>query len=157
MAVLDSVPPSSFCASEVAKMASAASPELVWQMIRNNHGSLMKARNIRRPFSKEANNLKNVNSYRFNGFVQKNVVGVEPMASGKGAVLITKKKRSSHKPGQSVLRQPLVKGKRVSIQKVRRALKGASYRKDLRSLAARRAAAIIRSQEPPRPAKAKKN
>ncbi|KAF0289153.1 60S ribosomal protein L28 [Amphibalanus amphitrite] len=111
-------------------MASAASPELVWQMIRNNHGSLMKARNIRRPFSKEANNLKNVNSYRFNGFVQKNVVGVEPMASGKGAVLITKKKRSSHKPGQSVLRQPLVKGKRVSIQKVRRALKGASYRKD---------------------------
>ena len=33
-------------------MASAASPELVWQMIRNNHGALMKARNIRRPFSK---------------------------------------------------------------------------------------------------------
>lgn len=36
----------------VFQMASAASPELVWQMIRNNHGSLMKARNIRKPFSK---------------------------------------------------------------------------------------------------------
>ena len=56
-----------------------------------------------------------------------------------------------------MLTQPLVKGRRVSIQKVRRALKAANYRKDLRGLAARRAAAIIRSQEPPRPPKAKKN
>ncbi|XP_037082803.1 60S ribosomal protein L28-like [Pollicipes pollicipes] len=138
-------------------MASLASPELVWQMVRNNHAHLMKSRNIRRPFSKEANNLKNVNTYRYNGFVQNNVVGVEPSTSGKGAVLVTKKKRSAHKPGQSVLRQPLTKGRRVSIQKVRRALKAANYRKDLRGLASRRAAAIIRSQEPPRPTKAKKN
>lgn len=64
---------------------------------------------------------------------------------------------SQNKPGASGLRTPLTKGQRVSIQKVRKVLRASSYRKDLRGLASRRAAAIIRSQEPPKATRAKKN
>lgn len=40
---------------------------------------------------KEKNNLKNKNSFRFNGLVHQKTVGVEEAADKKGVVLVTRK------------------------------------------------------------------
>jgi large subunit ribosomal protein L28e len=41
---------------------------------------------------KEKNNLKNKNSFRFNGLVHQKTVGVEEAADKKGVVLVTRKR-----------------------------------------------------------------
>ena len=42
----------------------------------------------------ESNNLKNRNSYRYNGLVRRQTVGLEPATDGKGVVLVTRNRRS---------------------------------------------------------------
>merc|ERR1739848_306422 len=69
------------------------SAELQWMIIRNNSSFLLKGSG--QTFSKEANNLKARNSFRFNGLVQKKTVGVEPCADGKGVMLVTKNAATS--------------------------------------------------------------
>lgn len=42
----------------------------------------------------EPNNLRNRNSFRYNGLVHKKTIGVEPAVDGKGVVLVTKNSKS---------------------------------------------------------------
>merc|ERR1712243_290182 len=120
----------------VSKPAAARtfnmSAELQWMVMRNNHAFLLK-RN-KREFSKEASNLKN-----------KNNLGIEASADGKGVVLVTKKQKCQNKPGSSHVRVQLKGGNRTVLNKVRRTILKNGYRKDLKMAALRKASALMKS------------
>merc|ERR1711913_232778 len=62
-----------FCGPTISVKMSA---DLCWAIVRDNHAYLLKKRTVQKPFSTEPNNLKNVNSARYNGFCPKKVVGI---------------------------------------------------------------------------------
>ncbi|KAK7084044.1 60S ribosomal protein L28 [Halocaridina rubra] len=122
------------------------SADLCWQIIRNNHAYLLKKRNVYKSFSTEPNNLKNVNSLRYNGFCRRKVLGVDPAPGGKGVVLTYKVPKYKRKPAKSLIRTQLKGGPRRALNSIRRFVKNGNYRKDLKKAALRRASAIFKSQ-----------
>merc|ERR1712012_73819 len=122
------------------------SADLQWMVIRNNSSFLLKGSG--QTFSREANNLKARNSFRFNGLVQKKTVGVEAAADGKGVVLVTKNARNQSKPAGSHTRVELKKGGRQTLTTIRKVIRKGRYRKDLKNAALRRASALLASQKP---------
>ncbi|GFN78562.1 60S ribosomal protein l28 [Plakobranchus ocellatus] len=68
-----------------------ATADLTWLIIRNNSSFLLKR--SKQNMSLEANNIKSKNSFRYNGFIHRKTVGVEPAKDGKGVVLITRKSK----------------------------------------------------------------
>ncbi|MEJ1821295.1 60S ribosomal protein L28, partial [Escherichia coli] len=74
------------------------SADLCWLIIRNNHAYLAKKRNVKKPFSTEPMNLKNVNSPRYNGLIHNKMLGIEPAPGGKGIVLSFKARKYQTKP-----------------------------------------------------------
>ncbi|CAG9782195.1 unnamed protein product [Diatraea saccharalis] len=129
------------------------SSHLNWMIIRNNNAFLVKKRNIKKPFSKEPNNVTNLNSFRYNGLIHKKSVSVVENPDRKGFTVVYKKAKATHHPAQNSMRRPFKAGARRSLYKVRRLLKKNHYRTDLCKATLRRASAILRSQ---RPIKAKK-
>merc|ERR1712012_663460 len=119
------------------------SAELQWMVMRNNHAFLLK-RN-KREFSKEPNNLKSKNNFRYNGLVHKKTIGIEASDNNQGVVLVTKKKKCHNKPGSSLTRVQLKGGNRTVLNKVRRTILKNGYRKDLKMAALRKASAIMKS------------
>merc|ERR1712002_694751 len=123
-----------------------ASADLQWLIIRNNSCFLKHGGGV--TFSTEPNNLKNRNSYKYNGLIHKKTVGVEGASDGKGVVLVTKKVKGTYnKPCKTFNRVEPKKDSRRTLTAIRRTLKK-GYRKDLKMAALRRASAIIRSQRP---------
>ncbi|XP_068623005.1 large ribosomal subunit protein eL28 [Battus philenor] len=129
------------------------SSHLNWMIIRNNNAFLVKKRNIKKPFSKEPNNVTNLSSYRYNGLIHKKAVSVVENPDRKGFTVVYKKARATNKPAKNIVRRPFKAGARRSLFKVKRLLKANNYRTDLTKATLRRASAILRSQ---RPIKAKK-
>merc|ERR1711915_119755 len=119
--------------------------QLQWLLIRNNSSFLMKRNDA--TFTKEPNNLKNKNSYRFNGLIHNKTVGVEAAEGGKGVVLVTKKAKCANKPGKQMNRAALKGSSRAVLSTISRTIRKNRYRKDLKMAAMRRAAAILKSQK----------
>merc|ERR1712018_132371 len=128
------------------KMASVPSTHLQWMVIRNNSCFLKKG--SKHTFSTEKNNLKNRNSFRFNGLVHDKTVGVEPCADGKGVVLVTRNAKKTRVPAKSYQRAELKKGARQTLTSVRKVIGRGKYRRDLKWAAMRRASALMASQKP---------
>lgn len=124
-------------------------------IIRNNNAFLVKKRNIRKPFSKEPNNVTNLNSYRYNGLVHKKSVGVVENPDRKGFTVVYKKAKATNKPVKNTVRRQFKAGARRSLFKVKKLLKDNHYRTDLSKATLRRASAILRSQRPIKAKKAK--
>ncbi|VVC98879.1 60S ribosomal protein L28 [Leptidea sinapis] len=122
------------------------SAHLNWMIIRNNNAFLVKKRNIKKPFSKETNNVTNLNSFRYNGLIHKKSVGVVEIPSRKGFTVVYKKARATHKPAKNLIKRQFKAGARRSLYKVKRLLKANNYRKDLCKATLRRASAVLRSQ-----------
>ncbi|XP_047507843.1 60S ribosomal protein L28 [Pieris napi] len=131
------------------------SAHLNWMIIRNNNAFLVKKRNIKKPFSKEPNNVTNLNAFRYNGLIHKKAVGVveNENPSRKGFTVVYKKAKATNKPVKNLVRRNFKAGARRSLFKLKRLLKANNYRRDLTKATLRRASAILRSQ---RPIKAKK-
>ncbi|XP_052224246.1 60S ribosomal protein L28-like [Dreissena polymorpha] len=122
---------------------------LVWGIIRNNSSFILKGN--KQTYSREPNNLKSRNSFRYNGLIHKRTVGVENAKDNKGIVLITRKPRSItfDQPAQIDLnRVELKKGGRKSLSTIRNTIRKGRYRKDLKMAALRRASALLKSQKP---------
>ncbi|CAH4034968.1 60S ribosomal protein L28 [Pieris brassicae] len=131
------------------------SAHLNWMIIRNNNAFLVKKRNIKKPFSKEPNNVTNLNAFKYNGLIHKKAVGVveNENPSRKGFTVVYKKAKATNKPVKNLVRRNFKAGARRSLFKLKRLLKANNYRRDLTKATLRRASAILRSQ---RPIKAKK-
>jgi len=128
-----------------------ASAHLNWLIVRNNNAFIKKVRNVKQPFSTEANNLTNKSSFRYSGLVQRKTVGIEPSSDKKGFVLVTKKPSLQGKPVKSLQKTTLkAAGPRGPLRKLRRTLVKTNYRKDLTKAALVRASVILKSQRQPK-------
>ncbi|CAH2088015.1 unnamed protein product [Euphydryas editha] len=124
------------------------SSHLNWMIIRNNNAFLVKKRNIKKPFSKEPNNVTNLNAYRYNGLIHKKAIGVVENPNRKGFTVVYKKAKATNKPAKNLIRRPFKAGARRSLHKVKRLIRANNYRTDLAKATLRRASAILRSQRP---------
>ncbi|KAL1921587.1 uncharacterized protein VTP21DRAFT_11303 [Calcarisporiella thermophila] len=130
------------------------SADLVWQIIKANNSFLVKRAGVE--FSSEPGNLKNLNSYKYSGLANEKVVSIEANASGKGAVLSTKKKGKANHPSKGIQKAPLTKGIRRSALSVTNVVARSGYRPDLHKAALARVSAIYASQKPKKTLPAKK-
>merc|ERR1712043_88251 len=120
------------------------SAELCWSIIRKNSCFLKKSCGL--TLTKEPNNLTGINSFKFNGLVNKKTVGVEAPASGaKGVVLSVRKTKGGRRPAKALSKTSL-HGSRHAVKVIKNTLGANGYRKDLTTAAVKRACAIIRSQ-----------
>jgi len=131
-----------------------ASSHLNWLIVRDTNAFLLKQRNIKKPFSKEPNNLTNLSSFRYSGLVHTRTVGIVP-ADKKGFTLQYKKSRCANKPAKSAVRVTFKSGPRRALKKLKTTLRNNRYRRDLTQAALRRASAVLRSQRPLKAKKAK--
>ncbi|KAK7583862.1 hypothetical protein V9T40_004825 [Parthenolecanium corni] len=123
------------------------SADLYWMIIRDNNAYISKKRDIKKPFSTEPGNLKNVASFRYNGLVHPKTVDIQPAKDNKGFVVTTKRPKKQNKPGKSFISVTMTAGPRRSLYKLRKYLTGSNYRKDLVQVALRKASAILESQK----------
>ncbi|XP_067940709.1 uncharacterized protein [Watersipora subatra] len=107
------------------------SPALQWSVIRKSSSFVIKRDG--RTFTTEPNNLRNINSFRYNGLVQEQTVGVEASSDGKGVTLTTRNKKRNH-PSKNLNRSTLKKNPRRAFKTIMSRLKGQQYRKDLQSV-----------------------
>ncbi|KAL7645610.1 UNVERIFIED_CONTAM: hypothetical protein RMT77_003996 [Armadillidium vulgare] len=131
------------------------SSHLNWLIVRNNHAFLYKKRNVQKPFSSEPGNLRNINSLRHNGFLNKKAVHIAPEPQGKGIVLSFKAGKYQRKPAKNLQKTTLKHGPRRSLMKLKRWFECNQYRQDLTMPALRRASCILKSQKP-QPVKSKR-
>merc|ERR1712198_647913 len=119
------------------------SAELCWSIIRKNSCFLKKSHGL--TLSKEPNNLTGINSFKYNGLVNRKTVGVDAAPTGKGVVLAIRKTKGGRCPGKA-LSKSTVQGSRHAIKTIRNTLDANGYRKDLTKAAVKKACALIRSQ-----------
>ncbi|KAK6627627.1 60S ribosomal protein L28 [Polyplax serrata] len=133
------------------------SSHLNWMIIRNNNAFLVKKTNINKAFSKEPNNLTNLNSFRYNGIIHKKCVGIEGVKAPekRGFTVVMKKAKSHYRPAKSTVNIEMKSGPRRSLYKLKRLLVKNRYRMDLTKAALRRASAVLRSQRTPKAKKTK--
>lgn len=124
------------------------SSHLNWLIVRDNNAFLLKQRNIKKPFSKEANNLTNLSSYRYSGLVHNKTLSVVSAENKKGFVLQYKKAKYVNKPAKQAVKITFKSGPRRALKKVKNVVKYGKYRRDLTQALLRRASAVIRSQKP---------
>nr|ACH48186.1 60S ribosomal protein L28 [Cyriopagopus schmidti] len=129
------------------------STDLQWMVIRNCSSHLVKKRNIKKYFSRDPLNMKNIHSPRFAGVIHKKALNIEPHSSKPGVVLVYKKRKYQKKPAKNIARVPLTKGARRTMTSIKRFINSNFYRKDLKMVALRRASAILKSQRPVVPKK----
>ncbi|XP_046566227.1 LOW QUALITY PROTEIN: 60S ribosomal protein L28-like [Haliotis rubra] len=104
--------------------------------------------NLGRQIGKRKNNLKGINSFRYNGLIRKKTLGVEPAKDGKGAVLVTRNSTGGRKPNKSFTRVELKRDPRRTFATIRKTIRRNKYRKDLKMAAVSGEAGFIRSQKP---------
>merc|ERR1712157_676921 len=110
-------------------MGGIMSAELCWSIIRKNSCFLKKSHGL--TLSKEPNNLTGINSFKYNGLVNKKTVGIDAAPSGKGVVLAIRKTKGA---------------RRHAIKTIQNTLGANGYRKDLTKSAVKKACALLRSQ-----------
>jgi len=124
------------------------SRDLQWVLTRNWSSSLIKARGIKRRFSRSTFNPKGLYVPRFEGNYQQKAITIEPNTTGKGVVIVYKKRRHQQKPAKSLARIELNKDSRRTLKNIKTFCNKNMYRTDLKNVCLRRASAILRSQKP---------
>eukprot|EP00013_Stygamoeba_regulata_P027686 CAMPEP_0177657230 /NCGR_PEP_ID=MMETSP0447-20121125/16065_1 /TAXON_ID=0 /ORGANISM="Stygamoeba regulata, Strain BSH-02190019" /LENGTH=137 /DNA_ID=CAMNT_0019161553 /DNA_START=49 /DNA_END=462 /DNA_ORIENTATION=+ len=120
------------------------SSDLVWQIVRNNNSFLVKRNGIQ--LSREKNNLRNVNSYKYSGLANAKSVGVQ--AGAKGVVLTKRSRRHARKPAKSFPAMPLTGTFRQNAKVIKSETSGKHYRPDLEKAALARMTRVAESLKP---------
>ncbi|XP_076343052.1 ribosomal protein L28 isoform X2 [Tachypleus tridentatus] len=129
------------------------SADLQWMVLRNCSSFIVKKRNIKKFFSREPLNPKNIHSPRYTGTIHKKALTVEPHPGGKGVNLVYKKRKYQKRPDKNIARIQFTRDARRTMTGIKKFVNSNRYRRDLKMLALRRASAILRSQRPVLPKK----
>jgi len=129
------------------------SGHLQWMIVRNRSSYLVKKRNIKKHFSTDPLNMKNIHSPRYCGLVQRKAIMIEPHSSNNGLNLVYKKRRCYRRPAVALQKVQLTRTASRTMSVIKKFIKKTKYRKDLKMLALRRATAILKSQRPVLPKK----
>jgi len=141
------LPPLSFF---IMSIAAFHSPEVQWQLIRNNHSFLVKRDG--HSFSSEPLNLTNKHSFKFSGLVNSKVVGIVAGKKGsKKGITLVKRPNGRTAVSQPKLLTSVPLNKHVRSHRVRAAstiqtlTSGSHYRSDLTAFAVARYHALHRA------------
>lgn len=110
------------------------SSDLNWLITRNTSCYLMKARGVSKHFSKDPLNPKGLYKPRFQGAIQSRALSVQEHPSGKGVVMLAKKKRNQRKPAQASISVPLTRGAGRTTRSIKQFVNKSQYRKDLKNV-----------------------
>eukprot|EP00442_Polarella_glacialis_P048430 CAMPEP_0115094122 /NCGR_PEP_ID=MMETSP0227-20121206/28093_1 /TAXON_ID=89957 /ORGANISM="Polarella glacialis, Strain CCMP 1383" /LENGTH=171 /DNA_ID=CAMNT_0002486911 /DNA_START=61 /DNA_END=574 /DNA_ORIENTATION=+ len=125
-----------------------ASPDLLWLCVRKSSSFIRKATNAP-VMTAEPGNLCGLNSFRFSGLANKNVVGLDAKITGKkeSIILTTKSKKTSrsYRPSGLLLQTGIKKGPKKGIAQLKKVMEAGFYRQDLMSLALAKYSKIKRS------------
>ncbi|KAK7294305.1 hypothetical protein RJT34_17193 [Clitoria ternatea] len=128
------------------KMATVPG-QLVWEIVKKNNSFLVKqfgrgTQSIQ--FSRETNNLYNLNSFKYSGLANKKTVTIQP-GKDLSVLLATTKTKKQNKPA-SVLHKSLMKKEfRRMANAVENQVADNYYRRDLKKAALARLSAVHRS------------
>ena len=132
-------------------LVSHVSPQLIWSLIKDNNSFLVKSNGV--TFSKEPNNVANLNSYKFSALAQPKSISVQPGAGNKGVVVTVQKKNALNTPSKRLSKTYIKNAGTRRIAKTVLGLTKVGYRADLEKYALARVSAIVESQKPKKPVK----
>ncbi|CAA7027513.1 unnamed protein product [Microthlaspi erraticum] len=139
-------PPPSSSLRIAKKVEMATVPgQLVWEIVKRNNCFLVKQfgrGNAKVQFSKERNNLCNLNSYKHSGLANKKTVTIQPADKDQGVVLGTTKTKKQNKPKLSVNKSVLKKEFTSMSKAVVNQVVDNYYRPDLKKAALARLSVI---------------
>ncbi|VYS64321.1 unnamed protein product [Arabidopsis thaliana] len=119
--------------------------QLIWEIVKRNNCFLVKQfgrGNAKVQFSKESNNLVNINSYKHSGLANKKTVTIQAAGKDLGVVLGTTKTKRQNKPKLSVNKSILKKEFSRMSKVVANQVVDNYYRPDLKKAALARLSAI---------------
>ncbi|GMY36237.1 60S ribosomal protein L28-2 [Fagus crenata] len=122
--------------------------QLIWEIVKKNNSFLVKEfgrGNAKVQFSKESNNLYNLNSFKHSGLANKKTVTIQPGGKDLSVVLGTTKTKKQNKPAalvhKSVMRKEFPRMAKAVVNQV----SDNYYRPDLKKAALSRLSAVHRS------------
>ncbi|XP_010545640.1 PREDICTED: 60S ribosomal protein L28-2-like [Tarenaya hassleriana] len=128
-------------------MATVPGP-LIWEMVKKNNSFLVKQfgrGSAGVQFSKESNNLYNLNSYKHSGLANSKTVTIQPEGKDASVLLATTKTKKQNKPA-SVLNKSVMKKEFQRMAKaVTNQVGDNHYRPDLKRAALARLSVVHRS------------
>ncbi|KAJ1411138.1 Ribosomal L28e/Mak16 [Sesbania bispinosa] len=122
--------------------------QLVWEIVKRNNSFLVKefgrgTQSVQ--FSKEPNNLFNLNSFKYSGLANKKTVTIQPAGKDQSVVLATTKTKKQNKPAALLHKSVMKKEFRRMAKAVQNQVSDNYYRPDLKKAAHARLSAVNRS------------
>nr|DAD48929.1 TPA_asm: hypothetical protein HUJ06_018866 [Nelumbo nucifera] len=128
-------------------MATVPGP-LIWEIVKRNNSFLVKEfgnGTASVQFSKESNNLYNLNSYKHSGLANKKTVTIQPGGKDLSVVLATTKTKKQNQPASLLHKSVMKKEFRRMAKAVANQVSDNYYRSDLKNAALARLSAVHRS------------
>merc|ERR1712190_24773 len=127
-----------------------AAAELIWECVRANNSFIRKTRIAGAPvMSAEKGNLCGLNSFKFSGLANKQVLDVAPKITGKKETIVmttrNKKDEKAFQPKRMILDTGLKKQSKKGLAAVAKVMDAGYYRRDLLDLATTKYAKVKRS------------
>ncbi|GMN37046.1 hypothetical protein TIFTF001_006494 [Ficus carica] len=122
--------------------------QLIWEIVKKNNSFLVKefgngTAGVR--FSKESNNLYNLNSYKHSGLANKKTVTIQPVGKDQAVLLATTKTKKQNKPAALLHKSVMKKEFRRMANAVANQVGDNYYRPDLKKAALSRLSVVHRS------------
>merc|ERR1719436_210374 len=127
-----------------------ASPDLLWECLRNKSSFIRTSPGTNTPvMTAEPGNLQGINSFRFSGLANKNVLNVSPTLTGKKekVTFTTRHVKASRafRPRTMLLKTGLNKQSKKGIAAIEKAILGGYYRRDLVNSAKEKYMKVLKS------------
>ena len=132
------------------------SRDLLWLATKDFNAHMFKRKGIRKVFSTDPLNPRGFQTLANAGSVQPKALNVLPHPSGRGVQLVFKKRTVVTKPSTSIIKVPLTHSAGKTVKAIKNFCNKSHYRRDLKTVALRRASAILRSQKARKAASSRK-
>ncbi|KAG4945106.1 hypothetical protein AAZX31_15G022000 [Glycine max] len=122
--------------------------QLIWEVVKKNNSFLVKefgrgTQSVQ--FSREPNNLYNLNTFKYSGLANKKTVTVQPAGKDQSVLLATTKTKKQNKPAALLHKSVMKKEFRRMAKAVQNQVADNYYRPDLKKAALARLSAVNRS------------
>ncbi|KAG4972512.1 hypothetical protein JHK82_038180 [Glycine max] len=122
--------------------------QLIWEIVKKNNSFLVKefgrgTQSVQ--FSREPNNLYNLNTFKYSGLANQKTVTVQPAGKDQSVLLATTKTKKQNKPAALLHKSVMKKEFRRMAKAVQNQVADNYYRPDLKRAALARLSAVNRS------------
>ena len=122
--------------------------QLIWEVVKKNNSFLVKefgrgTQSVQ--FSREPNNLYNLNTFKYSGLANQKTVTVQPAGKDQSVLLATTKTKKQNKPAALLHKSVMKKEFRRMAKAVQNQVADNYYRPDLKKAALARLSAVNRS------------